>query len=64
MEYATVVSRTTGSLESLDTIVAAALRGELDEPRVRQLHARGTESVTFVLITKARRLAEQDRRSF
>lgn len=49
-------------LEPLEAVVAAALRGELDEPRARQLYARGTEAVAFVLVAMARRLAEQNAR--
>lgn len=44
--------------EPLDAIVAAALRGELDERRARQLYARGAEAVTLILTAMARRLAE------
>jgi len=56
------VARTPINLEPLDAIVAAAVRGELDEPRARQLYTRGAEAVTFVLMAMARRLSEQDTR--
>ena len=60
--YATIVARTPTSLEPLDAIIAAALRGELDEVRARQLYARGAETVTFILVAMARRLADQHSR--
>jgi len=47
------------TLAPLDSLVAAALRGELDERQARQLYARGAEAVTFILTAMARRLAEQ-----
>lgn len=62
MVYATLVARARITLEPLDAIVAAALRGELDEARARQLYSRGAEAVTFILTAMARRLAEQDTR--
>jgi len=60
--YATIVARTPGTLEPLDSFVAAALRGELDERRARQLHARGAEAVTLILMAMTRCLADQDTR--
>ena len=47
-----------GTLERLDTLVAAALRGELEEARARQLYARGAEAVTLTLLALTRRIAE------
>ena len=58
MVYATFVARKPITLERLDSLVAAALRGELDEARARQLYARGAEAVTLILTAMARRLAE------
>jgi len=55
---ATFVARTPGTPEPLDTFVAAALRGELDETRARQLYARGAEAVTLTLLALTRRIAE------
>lgn len=48
--------------EPLEAVVAAALRGDLDEPRARQLYARGAEAVIFVLVAMARRLVEPNAR--
>ena len=62
MIYATIVARTPIALESLDVMVRAALRGELDETQARQLYSRGAEAVTFILTAMARRLVEQDTR--
>jgi transposase len=56
------MARTPITLEPLESIVAAALRGELDERCARQLYARGAEAVTFILMAMARRLAEQSLR--
>lgn len=42
----------------LDPILAAALRGELDEARARQLCSRGSEVMTLALLALARRIAE------
>ena len=46
------------TLERLDTLVAAALRGELDEAQARQLYARGAEAVTLILLAMTQRIAE------
>jgi transposase len=43
----------------LDPILAAALRGELDEPSARRLSNRGPEVTTLALLALARRIAEQ-----
>ena len=52
------MARTRGTVEPLDTLVAAGLRGELDEARARQLYARGAEAVTLILLAMNRRIVE------
>jgi hypothetical protein len=53
-----IVARTPETLEPLETLVAAALRGELDETRARRLYAYGAEAVTLILLALTRRIAE------
>ena len=45
---------------TLDAIIDAALCGELDEPRARQLHALGSEAVALAMLAISRRVAEQN----
>ncbi len=56
--YAIVVTRTSRPAGPSDPILAAALRGELDEPGARQLSNRGPEVTTLALLALARRIAE------
>lgn len=48
---------------SVDPILAAALRGELDEAQARQLYSRGPEVITLSLLALARRIAELQSRT-
>jgi transposase len=45
-----------------ETLLAAALAGELDENGARQLAALGAEAIILALLALTRRIAEQDRR--
>jgi len=56
--YAIVVTRTSRPTGPLDSLLAAALRGELDEPGARQLSNRGPEVTTLALLALAQRIAE------
>ena len=47
---------------SVAALIAAALRGELDEAQARQLYACGPEAVVLALLGSARRIAEQEAR--
>ena len=51
-----------GKSTTLDAIIDAALCGELDEPRARQLHALGSEAVALAMLAISRRVAEQNAR--
>ncbi len=44
--------------KTLDAIIHAALRGELDETRARQLHVLGPEAVALAMLAASRRIAE------
>ena len=48
-----------GTARTVDAIIDAALRGELDETRARQLHALGPEAVALALLATSKRIAEQ-----
>ena len=51
-----------GTAKALDGIIDAALRGELDEARARQLHALGPEAVALALLATSKRIIEQGAR--
>ena len=46
----------------MDPLLAAALRGELDQTQARQLARRGPEAVTLMLLALAKHIAEQNAR--
>jgi len=47
-----------GTAKTVEAIIDAALRGELDETRARQLHALGPEAVALALLATSKRIAE------
>jgi transposase len=51
-----------GKATTLAAIIDAALRGELDEPRARQLHTLGPEAVALVLLAISKHVVEQNAR--
>jgi transposase len=51
-----------GTAKTVEAIVDAALCGELDETRARQLHALGPEAVALALLATSKRIAEQGAR--
>ena len=51
-----------GTAKTLDAIINAALRGELDETHARRLHDLGPEAVALALLAASQRIAEQDAR--
>ncbi len=51
-----------GTARTVEAIIDAALRGELDETRVRQLHALGPEAVALALLATSKRIIEQGAR--
>ena len=51
-----------GTAKTVEAIIDAALRGELDETRARQLHALGPEAVALALLATSKRITEQGAR--
>lgn len=51
-----------GTAKTLEVILQATLRGELDETRARQLHALGPEAVLVAMLAASQRIAEQEAR--
>ncbi len=51
-----------GTAKTVEAIIDAALRGELDETRARQLHALGPEAVALALLATSKRIIEQGAR--
>jgi transposase len=51
-----------GKATTLDAIIEAALCGELDEPRARQLHSLGPEAVALAMLAVSKRVVEQNAR--
>ena len=51
-----------GTARAVEAIIDAALRGELDETRARQLHALGAEAVALALLATSKRIIEQGAR--
>jgi len=47
-----------GTAKTVEAIIDAALRGELDETRARQLHALGPEAVALALLATSKRITE------
>jgi hypothetical protein len=47
-----------GTAKTLDVIIQATLRGELDETRARRLHALGPEAVLLAMLAASQRIAE------
>ncbi len=51
-----------GTAKTLDAIINAALRGELDETRAQRLHDLGPEAVALAMLAVSKRIAEQNAR--
>jgi transposase len=49
-----------GTAKTLDAIINAALRGQLDETRARRLHDLGPEAVALAMLAASKHIAEQD----
>jgi hypothetical protein len=51
-----------GTAKAFQTIIDAALRGQLDEALARKLHEFGPEAVALAMLSVSKRIAEQDAR--
>lgn len=52
--------RRPGKAKTLNAIINAALRGQLDETRARPFHDLGPEAVALAMLAAGRHIAEQD----